>query len=96
MTPQKDQPAPRPTYEALRELYNVPARITIVVGRTHLTIGSLLQLERGSIVELSKSAGESFDILVNGRLAARGDVTVMEDRFGIRVNEIIDLDEGAE
>ena len=75
--------------EGLEDFLDVPYHITIVIGRKRMTIGDLLQLEYGSIVELPKSAGESFDVLANGKLIARGDVTIMEDRFGVRVTEFV-------
>jgi len=73
----------------LWEFHDVPYEVTIVIGRTSMTIGDLLQLSRGSMVELTKSAGESFDVHANGRLIARGDVTVIDDRFAIRVTECV-------
>ena len=66
---------------------DVPYEITILVGSTTMTINDLLNLGRGAIVELTKSAGESFDVLANGRLIARGDVTIIDDRFAIRITE---------
>ena len=77
--------------KGLEDFLNVPFRITIVIGRSRMTIGDLLQLEYGGIVEIPKSAGESFDVLINEKLVARGDVTIMEDRFGVRVTEFLDL-----
>jgi flagellar motor switch protein FliN/FliY len=77
-------------YEKEFEDYlDIPFQVTIVIGRTSLTIGELLNLDFGSIVQLPKSAGESFDVLANGKRVAKGDVTIMEDRFGVRVTEFL-------
>lgn len=73
----------------LADFMDVPYEITIVIGRRQLKIGELLQLEYGSIVELPKSAGESFDVLANGKPIAKGEITIMEDRFGVRVIEFL-------
>jgi flagellar motor switch protein FliN/FliY len=74
----------------LQDFADVPYEITILIGKTMMTINDLLLLERGSIVELTKSAGESFDILANGRLIARGDATVIDDRFAIRITDLVE------
>jgi len=87
------EPRREPRAEDFHEFRDVPYEISIIIGRTRMTVGKLLELERGSIVELTKSAGESFDVLSNGKLIAHGDVTVMEDRFGIRINEVIEPEE---
>ena len=71
----------------LESLHDVPHKITIVIGRTKMTIGELLELQRGTVVELTKSAGESFDVLANNKLIARGEVTIVDDRFCVRVTE---------
>ncbi len=71
----------------LESLHDIPHKITIVIGRTKMTIGELLELQRGTIVELTKSAGESFEVLANNKLIARGEVTIVDDRFCIRLTE---------
>ena len=68
-------------------LHDVPYKITIVIGRARMTIGELLELQRGTIVELTKSAGESFEVLANNKLIARGEVTIVDDRFCIRLTD---------
>ncbi|MAY72812.1 MAG: flagellar motor switch protein FliN [Halomonas sp.] len=77
---------------AARELdmiMDIPVKLTVELGRTRLTIKQLLELAQGSVVELGGLAGEPMDILINGYLIAQGEVVVVEDRYGIRITEII-------
>lgn len=67
----------------------IPVSLTVELGRTKLPIKELLQLAQGSVVELDGFAGEPMDILVNGCLIAQGEVVVVNDRFGIRVTDIV-------
>jgi flagellar motor switch protein FliN len=73
----------------LDSLLDVPIDISIEIGRTKMTIGELLSLSKGSIVELKKSAGESVDIYVNGKLLGKGEVVVVNERLGVRVAKIV-------
>ncbi len=73
----------------LDSLLDVPIDISVEIGRTKMTIGELLSLNKGSIVELKKSAGESVDIFVNGKLLGKGEVVVVNERLGVRVNKIV-------
>lgn len=68
---------------------DVPVQLTAELGRARITIKSLLQLSQGSVVELNGLAGEPMDILINGYLIAQGEVVVMNDKFGIRLTDII-------
>lgn len=70
-------------------ILDVPVTMSLEIGRARLTIGELLQLGPGSIVELDRAAGEPLDVLLNGRLVARGEVVVTDDRFGIRLLDIV-------
>ena len=70
-------------------IMDVPVRLTVELGRTQLTIKNLLQLGQGSVVELDGLAGEPMDIYVNGYLIAQGEVVVVEDKYGIRLTDII-------
>jgi flagellar motor switch protein FliN/FliY len=70
-------------------ILDVPVTMSLEVGRARLTIGELLQLGPGSIVELDRAAGAPLDVLLNGRLVAHGEVVVTEDRFGIRLLDIV-------
>ena len=68
---------------------DVPLEVTVQLGRTRMPIRQLLQLAAGSIVELEKAAGERLDVLINGKPIARGEAVVVNDRFGIRLTDII-------
>jgi flagellar motor switch protein FliN/FliY len=70
-------------------IMDVPVQLTVERGRTRLTIQNLLQLGQGSVVELDGLAGEPMDIFVNGYLIAQGEVVVVEDKYGIRLTDII-------
>jgi flagellar motor switch protein FliN/FliY len=70
-------------------LMEIPVKLTVELGRTKLPIKSLLQLAQGSVVELDAQAGEPMDVLVNGCLIAQGEVVVVNDKFGIRLTDII-------
>ncbi len=70
-------------------ILDIPVQITVELGRTKLTIKNLLQLAHGSVVELDAMAGEPLDVLVNGTLIAQGEVVVVNDKFGIRLTDII-------
>jgi flagellar motor switch protein FliN/FliY len=70
-------------------LLDVSVEITVEIGRTKLTIGDLLSLSKGSIVELNRLAGASVDILVNEKLLGRGEIVLVNERLGVRVIEIV-------
>jgi len=70
-------------------LLDIPVEITIQIGRTKMLIKEILQLGQGSIVELEKLAGEPMEILANNRLIARGEVVVVNEKFGVRLTDII-------
>ncbi len=70
-------------------ILDIPVQLTVELGRTKIPIKNLLQLAQGSVVELDGLAGEPMDVLVNGCLIAQGEVVVVNDRFGIRLTDII-------
>ena len=70
-------------------LLDVPLDVTVELGRSRMTIQDLLGLSPGSVIELDKVAGEPLDIVVNDRLIARGEAVVVNDKFGIRITDII-------
>lgn len=70
-------------------IMDIPVQLTVELGRTKIAIRSLLQLAQGSVVELDGLAGEPMDVLVNGCLIAQGEVVVVNDKFGIRLTDII-------
>lgn len=73
----------------LELLLDVPLEITAELGRTRMIINDLLQLGQGSVIELNKLAGEPLEILVNQKLIARGEVVVVNEKFGIRLTDIL-------
>jgi flagellar motor switch protein FliN/FliY len=70
-------------------ILDIPVLMTVELGRTKITIKNLLQLAQGSVVELDGLAGEPMDVLVNGCLIAQGEVVVVNDKFGVRLTDII-------
>ncbi len=76
-------------HRRLELLLDVPLDLSVELGRTRMTIQDLLGLGPGSVVELDKIAGEPLDILVNGRLVARGEAVVVNDKFGVRITDIV-------
>ncbi|MCW9046619.1 MAG: flagellar motor switch protein FliN [Gammaproteobacteria bacterium] len=68
---------------------DIPVNLSMEIGRTKISIRNLLQLNQGSVVELERLAGEPMDVLVNGTLIARGEVVVVNEKFGIRLTDII-------
>lgn len=70
-------------------LLDIPLDVSVELGRTSMLINELLQLGQGSVVELNKLAGEPLEILVNNRLIARGEAVVVNEKFGVRITDII-------
>ena len=81
--------APTSTRNDIDMILDIPVQMTVELGRTKLAIRNLLQLAQGSVVELDGMAGEPMDVLVNGCLIAQGEVVVVNDKFGIRLTDII-------
>ncbi|WP_354623975.1 flagellar motor switch protein FliN [Psychromonas sp. MME2] len=73
----------------LESILDIPVTISMEVGRSKINIRNLLQLNQGSVVELDRVAGEPLDVLVNGTLIAHGEVVVVNDKFGIRLTDVI-------
>lgn len=76
-------------------LYDVKLEVSVVLGSTRMLIRDLLSLDSGSIVELNKLAGESLDVIVNDKVIARGEAVVINDKFGVRLTEVISPNERA-
>src|SRR5437879_11575715 len=77
------------THNDIDFILDIPVQLTVELGRTKIAIKNLLQLAQGSVVELDGLAGEPMDVLVNGCLIAQGEVVVVNDKFGIRLTDII-------
>ncbi|QLE86145.1 MULTISPECIES: flagellar motor switch protein FliN [Shewanella] len=73
----------------LDAIMDIPVTISMEVGRSFISIRNLLQLNQGSVVELDRVAGEPLDVMVNGTLIAHGEVVVVNDKFGIRLTDVI-------
>ena len=73
----------------LDAILDVPVTVSMEIGRSRISIRNLLQLNQGSVVELDRLAGEPMDVLVNGTLVAQGEVVVVNDKFGIRLTDIV-------
>jgi flagellar motor switch protein FliN len=84
-------PSPTPEGQARRldMLLDVPLDVSVELGRCRMSIQDLLVLSPGSVVELDKAAGEPLDILINDRLVARGEAVVVNDKFGVRITDIV-------
>ena len=74
---------------SLDVVLDIPVVLSLEIGRTSISIEDLLKLAKGSVVELDRMAGEPLDVLVNGTLVARGEVVVVNDKFGVRLSEVI-------
>lgn len=70
-------------------ILDIPLKVTVELGRTKMSVRDILQLAQGSVVELAKFAGEPLEVLVNDRLVARGEVVTVNEKFGIRLTDII-------
>ena len=95
-----DSPAPFASFAAgahagggagndINMILDIPVQLTVELGRTRIPIKHILQLAQGSVVELETLAGEPMDVLVNGYLIAQGEVVVVNDKFGIRLTDIV-------
>jgi flagellar motor switch protein FliN len=77
------------TANDINMILDIPVQLTVELGRTRIPIKNILQLAQGSVVELDALAGEPMDVLVNGYLIAQGEVVVVNDKFGIRLTDIV-------
>ncbi len=73
----------------LEAVYDIPVRVSAVLGKSRMQVNQLLKLGRGAVVELDRKVGEAIDIYVNNRLVARGEVVVVDDKLGVTMTEII-------
>lgn len=77
-------------------ILDIPLQVTVELGRTKLLVKDILQLNQGAVVELSKLAGEPLDIFVNSKLVARGEAVVVNEKFGVRLVDIVSPNERVE
>jgi len=76
-------------------LMDVSLKVTVELGRTQMLLRQVLELQHGSVVELDRLAGDSVDIFVNERLIARGEVVVVDDKFGVKITELVTANQAA-
>ncbi|MEJ2686125.1 MAG: flagellar motor switch protein FliN [Gammaproteobacteria bacterium] len=86
---QDDAQGPANEDSNLDVILDIPVTIAMEIGRTRISIRNLLQLNQGSVVELDRLAGEPMDVLVNGTLVAHGEVVVINEKFGIRLTDVV-------
>ena len=89
-------PLPVSVSSEIERILDIPLQLSVELGRTKMLINDLLQLGQGSVIELSKLVGESLEILVNEKLVAKGEVVVINEKFGVRLTEIISPQERIE
>ncbi|MDT0200789.1 flagellar motor switch protein FliN [Nocardioides sp. AE5] len=89
-TPQPEQAVPAAGRRGIEMLHGVVMEVTVELGRTRMTVRDLLALSPGAVLELDRAAGSPADLLVNGRLIARGEVVVVDEDFGLRITEVLD------
>jgi flagellar motor switch protein FliN len=82
-----------PPMKNLEFIMDIPLQLTVELGRTKMLVRDVLQLNQGSVVELTKLAGEPLDVFVNSKLVARGEAVVVNDKFGIRLLDIVSPNE---
>ena len=80
----------------LQMILDIPLRVTVELGRTKMPVSELLNLTQGSVIELSKLAGEPMEVYVNDKLIARGEAVVVNEKFGVRLTDIISPSERVE
>lgn len=91
--PNSDSDAPTPQSAGdLEAVFDVPVRISAVLGHSKMHVSDLLKLASGTVLELDRKVGEAIDIYVNDRLVARGEVVLVEDKLGVTMTEIIKTD----
>jgi flagellar motor switch protein FliN/FliY len=88
-SPSKPSPSPGPELPNLQFILDIPLLVTVELGRKRLLVHDLLQLSQGSVIELTKQIGEPFEVLINQKLIARGEIVVINDKFGVRITDII-------
>ena len=88
-----EDPKEVPQMKNLDFIMDIPLQLTVELGRTKMLVRDVLQLNQGSVVELTKLAGEPLDVFVNSKLVARGEAVVVNDKFGIRLLDIVSPNE---
>jgi flagellar motor switch protein FliN/FliY len=92
LAPDGEQDAATSGAADLEAVFDVPVKVSAVLGRARMEVGDLLKLGPGAVLELDRKVGEAIDIFVNDRLVARGEVVLVEDKLGVTMTEIIKAD----
>ena len=87
--PESSRPAESAAAANMEFILDIPLEVTVELGRTKLLIHELLKLGQGSVIELSKLAGETLEVLANQKLIARGEAVVINEKFGVRLTEVV-------
>ena len=95
-TADKMKGIPDTSHRNLNLILDIPLRVAVELGRTKMVVNELLNLGQGSVIELSKLAGEPMEVLVNDKLVARGEAVVVNEKFGVRLTDIISPSERVE
>ena len=90
---QPDSGALNAMEENIEMILDIPVTVSVEIGRTKINIRNLLKLNQGSVVELDRLAGEPMDVIVNGTLIAHGEVVVVNEKFGVRLTDVISAEE---
>lgn len=92
----KKEEASAPIDPNLKMILDIPLRVTVELGRTKMSVRDLVNLGQGAVIELSKLAGEPLEVFVNDKLIARGEAVVVNEKFGVRLTDIISTKERVE
>ena len=84
-----EEKLPRTDFSKLKMILDIPLKVSVELGRTKMLVNDLLQLGQGSVIELDKIAGEPMEILINDKLVAMGEVVVVNEKFGVRLTDIV-------
>ncbi len=84
-----DEKLPRTDFSKLKMILDIPLKVSVELGRTKMLVNDLLQLGQGSVIELDKIAGEPMEILINDKLVAMGEVVVVNEKFGVRLTDVV-------
>ncbi len=87
--PNAPEPAVEKSASDLEAIFDVPVRISVILGRTRIPVADLLKMDVGTVVELDRQVGEAIDVYINDRLIARGEIVLVENRLGVTMTEII-------
>ena len=85
----EDSRLARADFSKLKMILDVPLKVSVELGRTKMLVNDLLQLGQGSVIELDKIAGEAMEILINDKLVAMGEVVVVNEKFGVRLTDVV-------